>query len=83
MSNCAVCKRDPTRINSGVSECSHVACPTREVAWSSGTKPYAPPPKPNKAAGDPRPLDKIEWDDNPQYTMGGMGVPLGDQDDNL
>lgn len=81
MSNCAVCKRDPTRINSGVSECSHVACPTREVAWSSGTKQHRLSKAQVKEGDTTRPIDKIEWDDNPQYLMGGMGVPLSDQDD--
>lgn len=35
---CAVCQRDPKRMNSAVAECSHVDCPHRracEGGWGS------------------------------------------------
>lgn len=31
---CAVCHRNPKRMNSAVAECSHVDCPHRGRAWS-------------------------------------------------
>lgn len=36
---CALCNRDPKRMNSDYAECAHVECPHREVAWSHGTGP--------------------------------------------
>lgn len=56
---CAVCQRDPERMNSSFSECSHVDCPHRRHAWSERPTPAelfkGPWPK-NKDA-DPRPLE--------------------------
>ena len=33
---CAVCSRDPERVNGEFSECSHVDCPSRRKHWSEG-----------------------------------------------
>ena len=59
--SCQVCKRDPKRMNSAVAECSHVDCPSRERAWSNGTKPYAPPAVHMKEGDTTRPLGTVEW----------------------
>lgn len=36
---CATCNRDPNAMNGATTECSHVECPHRGCAWSSGTGP--------------------------------------------
>jgi len=58
---CDTCQRDPERMNSTVSECSHVECPHRRKAWSE--RPTASElfrgPWATKAEDlDPIPLDK-------------------------
>lgn len=58
MSRCAVCNRNPERMNSDIAECSHVECPTRRKAWSERPNPVLGPwSKPIDA--DPEPLDKV------------------------
>ena len=55
---CAVCNRDPERMNSKIAECSHVDCPHRRRAWSERPTPaelYRGPWPKNKDA-DPVPL---------------------------
>lgn len=36
---CAVCARNPKRMNSEVAECSHCECPHRGKAWSDRPEP--------------------------------------------
>lgn len=56
---CAVCERDPARMNSAVAECSHVDCPHRRRAWSERPKPAElfKGPWPKNKDSDPRPLE--------------------------
>lgn len=56
---CAVCNRNPERMNSDVAECSHVNCPARRRAWSerpTGRENFAGP-WPKNEDRDPMPLD--------------------------
>lgn len=57
---CAVCNRDPKRMNSAVAECSHCDCPHRRRAWSerpTRAELYRGP-WPKNTEQDPQPLDK-------------------------
>jgi hypothetical protein len=56
---CATCKRDPERMNSSWSECSHPECPHRRRAWSERPTPgelFKGPWRKNEDK-DPPPLD--------------------------
>lgn len=55
---CRQCERDPQRVNSAVSECSHIACPYRRQAWSERPNPAElfKGPWPKNEDTDPRPL---------------------------
>jgi hypothetical protein len=59
---CGTCQRDSERMNSSVSECSHIDCPHRRKAWSE--RPTVSElfrgPWPTKTEdADPIPLDKV------------------------
>ena len=54
---CAVCSRDPQRMNSDVAECSHVQCPHRRRCWSEQVQPEYRGPWPQNTEQDPMPLD--------------------------
>lgn len=56
---CAICGRDPKRMNSAFAECSHVDCPHRRRAWSERPQPadLFKGPWPKNVDEDPRPLD--------------------------
>lgn len=57
---CAVCARNPERMNNNFSECSHCECPHRRHAWSE--RPTSASlfrgPWPKNEDRDPLPLDK-------------------------
>lgn len=55
---CAICSRDPKRMNSAAAECSHVDCPHRRRAWSERPAPAPRAPRTPFSARDydPRPL---------------------------
>lgn len=56
--SCTICVRNPERVNSTFSECSHVDCPHRRKAWSERPTPaelYRGPWHRNVDA-DPEPL---------------------------
>ncbi len=57
MTPCAVCARDPERMNSEFAECSHVDCPHRRRAWSERPAPNYRWPWPKNVDADPLPLD--------------------------
>lgn len=60
MTACPTCNRNPERMNSDVSECSHVDCPTRRHAWSERPTPadlFRGPWRKDVDA-DPKPIDK-------------------------
>lgn len=56
---CAVCNRNPERMNSELAECSHVECPNRRRAWSERPTPTQlfKGPWPKNDSSDPMPLD--------------------------
>ena len=56
---CAVCNRDPKRMNSDIAECSHVDCPARRRAWSERPTPadLHRGPWPKNESHDPLPSD--------------------------
>lgn len=56
---CAVCLRDPERMNNAMAECSHVDCPYRRHAWSERPQPgeLYRGPWPRFTEEDPKPLD--------------------------
>lgn len=56
---CAVCNRDPDRMNSDIAECSHIECPARRKAWSDRKRPTFKGPWPKNVDQDPIPLDKV------------------------
>lgn len=51
---CAVCARNPDRMNSDFAECSHVDCPCRRKAWSERPQPVPRKRWPFPVAKDPR-----------------------------
>lgn len=55
---CGVCQRDPERMNSTFSECSHVDCPHRRRAWSERPSPAElfKGPWPKNKDTDPEPI---------------------------
>jgi len=60
VNRCAVCSRDPDRMNNGRdSECSHVDCPHRRRAWSERPSPAElfRGPWPKREDVDPTPID--------------------------
>lgn len=59
-STCNLCKRDPARMNSSVSECSHRDCPHRRKAWSErpAKAELFKGPWPKNTDADPKPLDQ-------------------------
>lgn len=59
MNACDVCKRNPERMNSDVSECSHAECPHRRNAWSEQPTPAEMfrGPWGKYTEADPLPLD--------------------------
>jgi hypothetical protein len=54
MSLCNVCYRDPSNVNNDFRECSHVNCPHRAKAWSTG-----PPPRRRTNKPKQEPLDEM------------------------
>lgn len=55
---CAVCARDPKRMNSTFAECSHPDCSHRRKAWSDREPPVFKGPWPKNIDADPKPIDK-------------------------
>ena len=54
---CGTCNRDPQRMNSEFSECSHSECPHRRHAWSERPSPSFKGPWAKNTDTDPVPLD--------------------------
>jgi hypothetical protein len=59
-SKCETCYRDPERMNSEYSECSHADCPHRRKAWSDRERPQFKGPWPKKDMDHvEKPIDTI------------------------
>lgn len=56
---CGTCSRNPSKMNSAISECSHVDCQFRGKSWSDRPTPakYFKGPWPKNVDADPLPLD--------------------------